>query len=293
MTVISGSSIEVSIADKGAELQSIKGATGLEYLWQGDPAFWARRSPLLFPTVGGLHEGRYTYRGGDYKLVNHGFAKERDFRLVSSSKDSARFELESDAASLAMYPFPFRLAVSYRTEGSALEVGWEVTNTGTEVLPFSIGAHPAFRAPLLPSEKREDYDLIFEKPEHLRRWFLDKENLRSPESAPLLDGQDRLALGPRLFADGAIVLKDNVSRRMTLKSRVSGRFVELSFPGFPCLGLWSPKDNDNGPCPFVCVEPWHGIMAIQGSSMEITEREEGLKLDAGKTFRSEYTIRIG
>lgn len=293
MTVIQGKSIEVSIADKGAEIQSIKGKDGLEYLWQGDPTYWARRSPILFPTVGGLHEGRYTHKGRDYKMVNHGFAKERDFRLVSSGHDRARFELESDAESLAIYPFDFRLAITYRVEGSVLEVGWEVTNLGSEALPFSIGAHPAFNAPLLPNEKREDYELLFEKPETLVRWFLDKENLRSGESEPFMAGQDRLALGPTLFARGAIPLADNVSRRVTLRSKISGRFVELSFPGFPCLGLWSPADKPEGPCPFVCIEPWHGIMALQGSSMELSEREQGLSLGEGKSFQAEYTIRIG
>ena len=43
--------LEVSVASLGAELQSIKDSNGKEYLWDGNPEFWGRRSPILFPIV--------------------------------------------------------------------------------------------------------------------------------------------------------------------------------------------------------------------------------------------------
>jgi galactose mutarotase-like enzyme len=293
MTTIRGDSIEASAVEKGAELQSIKGKGGLEYLWQGDAAFWNRRSPLLFPNVGALPGGTYSHEGKTYAIGNHGFARARDFRLASSAPDRMRFELESDEASRAVYPFEFLLAATYRAEGDRLVVGWEVTNRGKGPMPFSIGAHPGFRAPLEPGERREGDELVFEKREKVERHFLDADNCRVKGTAPLLDGQDRLSLGAGLFASGAIVLTDHVSRRLTLRSRASGRFVEVSFAGFPCLGLWSPKDDASGPCPFVCVEPWYGVMPLAGSTQEISRKEGCLSLAPGGTFAAEYCIAVG
>ena len=293
MATIRSGKIEVSAAEKGAELQSIKGPDGTEYLWQGDAAFWNRRSPLLFPNVGALPGGTFSHRGRTYSLGNHGFARGRDFRLASSSPGRMRFELRSDEATRALYPFDFLLAVSYEVEGDRLSVGWEVRNEGGEEMSFSIGAHPGFNVPLAPGERREDYEILFEKAERVDRLLLNADNVRTGEAEPFLAGQDRVGLQAALFEKGAVVLASPASRRATLRSRRSGRFVELSFPGFPSLGLWSPKDNDHGPCPFVCIEPWYGIMPLAGSTQELRDKEGVLRLAPDKSFEAEYSIRIG
>jgi len=289
MNSIKSNDIEVRVAGKGAELQNIIGPGGLEYLWQGDPAFWPRRSPLLFPIIGGLPGGSYSFEGKTYKMGNHGFVRDLEFRLAGQGEDFLRFELPQDEADLAVYPFRFRLAVTYKVKGASLEVGYEVANADTRRMPFSIGAHPAFRAPLTAGERREDFDLVFERAETVDRHFLTAENLRSGETASLLRGATGLPLGGELFERGAIVLKDPVSRRVTLRSRVSGRFVELSFPDFPQLGIWSPK----GDCPFVCIEPWFGIMPHAGSTQDLERKEAVLSLGPGAVFRASYTIRVG
>jgi galactose mutarotase-like enzyme len=293
MASIKTSEIEVEVASKGAELQSIKGRGGLQYLWQGDPAFWPRRSPLLFPIVGALPGGAFTHRGKSYKMGNHGFVRDLEFRLAEQSGERLRYELESDGASLAVYPFRFRLAVTYAVRGSVLEVGFEVANPGGEPLFFSIGGHAAFRAPIEAGESRGDYELAFEKAETVDRHYLNSDNLRTGESERFLYGKDTVALSGALFERGAIVLKDHASRKLTLRGRKSGRFVELSFPDFPQLGIWSPKDNAAGECPFVCIEPWFGVMPLADSSRELAEKEAVLSLEPGKTFRSAYAIRIG
>jgi galactose mutarotase-like enzyme len=289
MAIIKSSEIEVEATTTGAELLSIKSPDGLEYLWQGDPAFWPRRSPLLFPIVGALPGGSYSYAGKSYTMGNHGFVRDLEFRLKREASSALRYELRSDESTLAGYPFSFELAVTYEVEGSLLEVGYEVTNAGDKRMPFSIGAHPAFRAPLMPGERREDFDLVFEKGETVDRHFLDSDNLRNGESEGFLRGASGVPVTSSLFERGAIVLKDHVSRRVTLKSRASGRFVELSFPDFPQLGIWSPK----GDCPFVCIEPWFGVMALAGSTRELERKEAVLLLEPGAVFAAAYTVRIG
>jgi len=294
MNIIKTSEIEVRVAAKGAELQNIIGPGGLEYLWQGNPAFWPRRSPLLFPIVGALPGGSYSYAGKTYQMGNHGFVRDLEFRLAAQGPDFLRYELASDEASMAVYPFRFKLAVIYTVRGASLEVGYEVTNADSRRLPFSIGAHPAFRAPIAEGESREDFDLVFEKPETVDRHFLNSDNLCSGETASLLRAAAVLPVGKELFERGAIVLKDLASRCVTLRSRVSGRFVEVSFPDFPQLGIWSPKGSgDAGVPPFVCIEPWLGVMPLAGSTQDIERKEAVLSLGPGATFRAAYTIRVG
>jgi galactose mutarotase-like enzyme len=293
MAIIKGRSLTVEVASKGAELQSVKGPDGLEYLWQGDPAFWARRSPILFPIVGALPGGTYAQGGRTYKLGNHGFAKERDFKLASQGPEALRFELESDEASLELYPFKFRLAVSYAIKGDLLEVGYEVANADSKRMSFSIGAHPAFRCPIEEGEERDDYDLEFEKPETVDRWFLNSDNVATGERARFMDGASVLPLAPDLFERGAVVLKDHISRRVRLGSRASKRFVELSFPGFPQLGIWAPKAGAAGPAPFVCIEPWYGVMPLAGSTQDLEKKEAVLSLSPGGVFKAAYSIRVG
>jgi len=288
MTTIKSDRMSIVVSSKGAELQSVKDASGLEYLWQADPAFWPRRSPLLFPIVGALPGGEFRYQGRAYKLGNHGFVRDREFILAASGSDFARYELESDEASLALYPFRFLLAATYRVEANRLRLGWEVENRDTAAMHFSIGAHPAFRAPLLPRERREDYDIIFERKESVNRLFLNSDNVLSGERARFLEAEDRFALRPELFEAGAIVLDSHVSRIATLKSRTSGRFVEVSFPGFPALGIWSPK----GDVPFVCIEPWYGIMPLANSDPALERKAGCLKLAPGERFSAEYSIAI-
>jgi galactose mutarotase-like enzyme len=57
MHSISNGIITIQVANKGAELQSIyHHANQQEYMWSADPAFWAKKSPVLFPVVGGLNK---------------------------------------------------------------------------------------------------------------------------------------------------------------------------------------------------------------------------------------------
>ena len=289
MPTLQNEHLSVSARTVGAELTSIKGANGLEYLWQGDPAFWAKQSPLLFPIVGNLPDKEFTHLGKTYPMNNHGFISTREFKLAQSSATEMIFEFHSDETSKAIYPFEYKLEVRYTLVGQGLSVGYKVSNLGQEILPFSIGAHPAFRTPLDTHESRSDMDLIFEKSENVRRHILKANNTAGGETEIFLKNQTHLPVTAELFEKGAIVLKDHVSRKVMLKSRKSGHFVELSFSGFPYLGIWSPK----GETPFVCLEPWYGVMPQDGSDKNILNKEGIQKLAVGGIFKAEYQINVG
>ena len=106
---ISGDNYELTVSDHGAEIRSLK-KDGKEFMWQADPAFWGRTSPVLFPLVGNYWEKKSRFRGSVYEMSQHGFARDMDFNLVSQSEDELLFELKENEETLAKYPFSFVLA---------------------------------------------------------------------------------------------------------------------------------------------------------------------------------------
>ncbi|MFV0591996.1 MAG: hypothetical protein ACK5M7_11480 [Draconibacterium sp.] len=104
----------INISKKGAELQNITSRkTGCEYLWQGSPEFWKRRSPILFPFVGRLWQGTYYLDGKSYPMEIHGFAKDCNFQLEKEKDSKIWFRLISNEQTLQSYPFSFELNIGY------------------------------------------------------------------------------------------------------------------------------------------------------------------------------------
>ena len=115
MVRLANEHLTVEVSSHGAELCSIHGnASGQEYLWQADPTYWKRHSPVLFPIVGSVWENQYRHADKSYPLSQHGFARDMDFELVSQSETEVLFRLESNEETLAKYPFPFRLEIGYQ-----------------------------------------------------------------------------------------------------------------------------------------------------------------------------------
>lgn len=294
MPTLTSATARVEIALKGAELTSFTSlASGLEYLWQADPAQWGRHAPLLFPIVGKVPNDTYLYEGQAYKLPQHGFARDQEFQLISQDAHSLTLQRMASEASKKAYPFEFELRVRYELRGSVLTVGWHVRNPAAapHELLFSIGAHPAFRCPLRPEagEQFADYAFHFDHPVTLRRQLL-RGGLRSGETAPVLAGQDFLPLTYELFADDALVFDHFDFTRITLrKTDKTGPFVRMQFDGFPYLGLWT-----KGPgAQFVCIEPWQGVASPVGEPRELRDKEGILTLAPSQEFETSYSIEIG
>ena len=127
MKTISNKQLTIQVSPHGAELCSIV-ANGKEYLWQANPAFWKRHSPVLFPIVGSVWENEYRNEGIPYTLTQHGFARDMEFTLISEKEDEVRCRLVSNEETLHKYPFPFCLEIGYRIQGKKIEVMWEVKN---------------------------------------------------------------------------------------------------------------------------------------------------------------------
>jgi galactose mutarotase-like enzyme len=250
---LSSDSLSAEIDPLGAQLSVLRDATGKDLLWQGDPAFWSGRAPILFPIVGALNGGHYSWRRTRYPLPRHGLARVRPFALIRSSQGEALFRQVSDAKTLLVYPFGFELDVLFRLEGSALAIEASVRNTGTETMPASLGFHPAFRWPLPYGEAREAHAIEFEFEEGTRVRRLDQNGLLTDERYVTPVQGNRLPLHDRLFKDDVLIFDHLRSRRLTYGA-ASGPRIQVTFPNSSHLGVWSKPGAG-----FVCIEPWRGV----------------------------------
>lgn len=280
MFTIENDHLKVGIQSKGAELQSIVNKEhDLEYIWSGDPAFWAKRSPVLFPFVGTLKENTYFYKGRPYHLSRHGFAREMDFSVEIQKINSITFALHHNEETLKNYPFHFHFYIRYALSGNVLSVTYGVWNKGEDQMFFSVGGHPAFKLPLTEGTMYDDYELRFNKKETAGRWPISKEGLIEKTPVPLLQETNVLALSKELFLKDALVLKNLQSDTVTLSSNKTDHGIDFHFPGFPFLGLWSAPNAD-----FLCIEPWCGIADSIDSDQQLENKEGIMRLETEELF---------
>lgn len=274
----------VTVAAQGAELQAITDARFGELLWDGGPA-WPRRSPVLFPIVGRLNGDALRVEGRSYRIGQHGFARDRRFAWVDRAAAGCRLVLEDDAQTRAAYPFAFRLEVDYRVAGGGLTVAYRLTNPGLEVLPASLGAHPAFRWPLADGVAPDAHRIVFAEPERepIRRL---SGGLLDPNPRPTpIDGRT-LALHRGLFAEDAIIL-DRVRSRALRYEAPGAVALEIAWDGFQELGLWTKPDSGD----FLCIEPWRGFADPVGFAGELSDKPGVMHVAPGETRELSWSVR--
>ena len=282
--------LTVEVSEHGAELHSIrKGAT--EYLWQADPKFWARHSPVLFPIVGSVWDKLYRVDGKVYELGQHGFARDMDFVKVEGNDTEVFYRLESNDETLNKYPWPFRLEIGYKLKGNAIEVIWRVYNPGTEEMYFQIGAHPAFYYPDYDPETDERGYFSFDRSEGLECIrIMEKGCVDAVTKYPLEIPQDGLLPLRKDTFDviDTIMLQDSQIGRVTLHRNDGTPWLSLKFTA-PVVGLWSPPTKN---APFICIEPWYGRCDRAGYTGDYRQKDWVNRLEPGKEFEGIYTIEI-
>lgn len=281
-----GDGISATMVAQGAELVSLRDGDGFEFLWQAGPA-WRRHSPVLFPIVGRLKGDQLRHQGRIYPMTQHGFARDKPFAWAERGPRSCTLVLTDDADTRTHYPFAFRLAVTYRLDRRQLGVTFDITNTGDELLPASVGAHPAFNWPLLPDLAETDYRLTFADDEHapIRR-LKDGLLLATPRPTPV-EG-NRLALSERLFDEDAVIL-DRPASTSVRYAADRGPAIEVSWQGFRELGIWSKP----GGAPFLCIEPWHGIASPADFEGEFTNKPGVMLIEPAAKRVLTYQIHLG
>ncbi len=287
MVTIENELLKVVIAPKGAELQSLYSKmTGLEYLWSGDPAFWSKRSPVLFPIVGSLKDNSYLFQGKTYSLPRHGFARDMEFEMEKQGGKEAIFLLRSNEETKKNYPFDFEFRIRYQLLGDELSTEYLIKNTGSGTMFFSVGGHPAFRLPIAPGTAYSDYFLKFEETEDLNRWPISKEGLILPETIPVLEDSNTLMLNKSLFYQDALVFKYPTSSVISVLSKKTLHGIQFEMGEFPFLGIWAAKDAD-----FICIEPWCGIADSENSTRRLEHKEGIEKAMPGNTFSRQWRVK--
>lgn len=202
------------------------------------------------------------------------------------SKDEIIFLLQESEETLKKFPFKFKLFVSYKLVETELVISYEVINTNSEKMYFSIGAHPAFRCPIQKGKKREDYSLEFSKKETAYTHLLENGNFNG-ETELILDNSKSLPLTKNTFDKDALVFKNLDSDEVSLVENGEKKLT-FKFPNFPYLGIWSKNQESE----FVCIEPWFGLADSVNSTGELSEKEGILSLESEEEFACEYTIVV-
>jgi galactose mutarotase-like enzyme len=277
LTTISGAGLSAEIDNHGAQLHALRDAEGRDLLWDGDPAFWTGRAPLLFPIVGALNHGRYHLDGETYVLAKHGFARTSPFALVEQTRSSVLYRLHPSDETMAAYPFQFALHVGFKIEGAALTVTATVANHDSRDMPASFGFHPALRWPLPYGGERAEHRITFDQaePDPIRR--IDREGLVRPEPLPTPVQGRELVLRDDLFEDDVVILDQVRSRGLTYGPPTGPR-LRIAFSDSPYLGLWTKPGAG-----YVCIEPWHGIADPEGYAGDLRDKPGVFILKPGES----------
>lgn len=282
---IASEGLSADVSRLGAELQGLRDAEGRQLLWDGDPAVWAGRAPVLFPIVGMLEGGRYRLDGVSYPMARHGIARHALFDVVSQAHDAIVLRLAADARTRETYPFDFRLDLAYTVTGTELRIAATIANHDARPMPASFGLHPALRWPLPYGQPRADHRIRFEhdEPAPVRR--LTRDGLLSPERHPTPVVGHVLTLRDALFVDDALIFEAPASRRVSYGAD-DGPRLDLRFDDFPTLGLWTKP----GGAGFICIEPWQGHSDPAGFDGEIHDKPGIVVIAAGQARTFTMTI---
>ncbi len=284
MVELKNEQLTIKVAELGAELQSVMDAEDREYMWQAGEQ-WPRHSPILFPLVCSVNDNSYMVDGQEYHLPRHGFARDKEFTVISQSENKVTLALHDNEETLKVYPFRFNLAITYRLEDNKVHVIWHVENTDTKEIHFQIGGHPAFN---LPSGKMEGIiKLDNEEPMDALKSYADGSH--DMVEVPLEADMGILEINNSFFRNDSVKIHKSQTRRAMLMDTNGEPAVTVDYKT-PVCAFWSPFDKH---APFVCIEPWYGIGDPRGWKGEFKDKPLMNHLQPGASFMSKYTITFG
>lgn len=265
--ILKNEHLTLRIEREAAEMHSlIDHATNQEILWNGDPAYWSGRNPILFPIVGSTFDKQIYLFGETYTMGNHGFARHRVFRVVAEHESSITLVLDSDESTLAQYPFQFSLSVTTALKGQSVQLDYTITNRDQKPMPFSFGLHPAF-ALSDPSSG------IIEFPKAEHHPLIPKDHTQITMDDAFIDEHKTF-----LITDPQSPYVDLIQPDYT---------VRVTCDGYRWLAFWKKPQAK-----FLCIEPWHGHTDFTETTTDFYAREGTIVLQPGEHFVTSYTISI-
>ena len=270
----------VSLETVGGELKSYKNETGKEYVWNSDPDFWPRSSPLLFPSIGNLRNGKTNINGQEYEICKHGYVRDMEMGYEMEGDSKITFSCEYNEETLKSYPFRFRLCLTYELDGPELRMTYLVTNADDKDMYYHLGAHPGFMCPLEEGEKFSDYVLKFPYAETCDSPVYDLKNFQFDpvNTKRYLDNSDTIKLDYSLK-----------SKSVKLMNPATGKGVEMDYTDFSTIAFWTPAKVQ---APFLCLEPWNGAAIFADEDNEFIHKRDIQVIAPGKSRTYGLTIRL-
>lgn len=286
--ITSGKSYAV-LNTEGAQLNSLV-KDNTEYLWQGNPDFWAGQAPVCFPIAGVLPNGKAKAFGRECDMKRHGVARINPFEVFEAYKNSVSFIQHSSENTKKQFPFDYELKIKYTINGDTVTNEYMITNTGDEKLPFVIGGHPAFNCPLSENEVFEDYKVIFDKP--ITKPCLRPDHhtglVNVDESYDVMNGSDTLELKHDLFEDKDALIFYGCEAKSAVMVGKNGKGIKVEFNDMNNLLIWSAVGN----APFVALEPWTGISSCNDED-GVFENKRGMTvLEPNETISFKFKITM-
>lgn len=280
----------------GAELKSLVRKEGnTEYMWEANPAFWGKTSPILFPFIGKLEGGKFLYNDTEYVMDKHGFARDMDFTVLKQKADQVVFTIKSNENTMQKYPFAFALEVEYQlTENGIIERLW-VINQDEQTMYFSFGGHPAFACPIKTgtAKKRTEYAVKLYGVEGKESVFSTEigvpDGLLTGKTIEIKLNNGVFSITDGLFDQDALCLAQQQVSAVALLDENGKEYIRLE-ADCPVWGIWSMPDSNAG---YVCIEPWWGICDNKGYHGTLQQRPYTNQVETGKTWECSYQIFAG
>lgn len=270
--------LEIKTVKKGAELVSVK-ANGIEKMHDGE-SFWNRHSPVLFPIVGKLKDGKAIIENSEYEMGQHGFARDMEFEQI----DENSYVLKANEDTYKKYPYNFELYISYEVSKNKVTTKYKVVNKDERTMYFGLGGHPAYACEYSSGKYRLEFEDIEDK---LEIYQLDDGLLKkTPEKLSKYFRENRIFLDEKTFEKDALIIKHINSSKIYLKTETK-TILAFDFKGFPYLGVWSKPG-----APFVCIEPWFNHTDDVDASGNFVDKEDILKLEPNEEFKAEYSVEF-
>lgn len=288
---ICNSALTACIDETGAQLISLKDKNGTEYIWQRDPAVWSSCSPLLFPIIGNLRNGKTVIDGKTYEIPKHGPVRSLSFHLKEQGNEFVALGVTDQDFPEGVYPYAFSFSITYSLSGESLSFSVKIENPAASPMAYCVGLHPAVCCPLFPGERFEDYEIRFPRPQQSGYRAFDLEHMQFDMTTerPCPGGGLHIPLNRELFCSDAMWFDRPSSREASLVHLKTGKGVRAEFPDFETIAFWTKPEDE---ARYLCFEPWNGSAPCSGEDDDFFHKNHLQKLSGGasRTYRLRLTV---
>ena len=279
--IIENEYLKVTVTTKGAQVKSvIRKCDGVEHMWQADPAVWPWHAPVLFPHCGKVVDGIIEAKGQSLPSASHGFTRTSEHQFVEQSADTIVLELCASPATLASFPYEFRLVSTFTLEGDTLHHTLTVENLDEEKMGFGIGFHPGFAIPFDDKHVATDYEFRFSDSESPICMNCLPTGLLQKDHYILGNNLTTIGIDEQLFANDSHCMSNLRSATLGVYEKGTGRGVVCDIREFPYTLIWSKP----GMPKFVCIEPWQTLPSVEGGSRKWDEKAHAAILEPGEAW---------